>query len=740
MAEQHQHSSERSSSEYSQTLFTPSETFFTPSTVIRGLPQPSLHGEQDVSNSSQSGEIAPGQGHSVDGSGFIPNMFPASGNGPIDEPASQLEEGGYQNMWVATTEEQSEHYRDMWSNDTGAQFDPAYVPKYVNSTHQQDHLGDQERIRAHIADFEQSFGSVLQQHGSLPSTAAQELPDGFDPASYPWPSGFLAGGQLDQTPQTADLIYEPAVEIAPSNQYGPATTNLAYPMAGYPQDDYINQDTYLDKPTFEEALDPPHSPDPVGPPSQVLSERGRAFNKAPRVRSLRGRRHGPLDQRSRQNARSTREKGQCWNCTLKRDQCRFENDDDEICIDCKKMRGQSLLLKCVRVRLPDLIVFFVPASLAQQHDRERLRKFASDRIRRCLDDSRVTVYVTWGYFKPIKCNTVEIEPIGTSLLYQNQWRLNERGEYDLVQVPSPPLGMILMAVGEWRVRLNGYLEEMLQKSFHGFPKACFRGDDCCVAREFLIPIFEYQNAIEAGKAKSLVHQSLKLVVLTHIMTHSLSLVEDTKDNVRKQLKNPPREDFGHHTCPRWLNRQIKFLLSALHYALLKEVLHRIQDALRLSNNKPLWAALFASMVVLATITESQQVTVRCKEATDKQEGAIAQGDKTADEAIGRMDEQFLFLSNLFHQRFRTHLNKGFNPLIDIKCRTEELDGPSQLLAVKAADIVGDTTYRPFLIARQALEPPTTARYPQTARLLARFLLFFCPPKEQRPLQPAVPAI
>lgn len=119
-----------------------------------------------------------------------------------------------------------------------------------------------------------------------------------------------------------------------------------------------------------------------------------------------------------------------------------------------------------------------------------------------MRDSHIPVLVTWGYFRPIKLNTQEIVPRGTSLLYQNQWRLNQEGGYGLVQVPSPPLGMYRMAVEEWRIRLNKYLEEALEETFWGFPAACLREGDSRVERDFLIPIFEYHNQTEAKKVSS----------------------------------------------------------------------------------------------------------------------------------------------------------------------------------------------------------------------------------------------
>lgn len=173
------------------------------------------------------------------------------------------------------------------------------------------------------------------------------------------------------------------------------------------------------------------------------------------------------------------------------------------------------------------------------------------------------------------------------------------------------------------------------------------------------------------------------------MTHQLTLVESTKDNVYERLNNPPTERYGHHTSPRWLSRQIKFLLSTLHQEVMRNgVLYLVQDTLRRADRKPLWAALFASMIVLAMTTETQELTVRCKEKTDKGEGTIRLDDRAADDAINLMDERFQLMRNLFHQGYRTLSTKGFNPLQSPQDRAF-LDEASQSLAAKANMIVED---------------------------------------------------
>lgn len=127
----------------------------------------------------------------------------------------------------------------------------------------------------------------------------------------------------------------------------------------------------------------------------------------------------------------------------------------------------------------------IAASLLEQHHPDNLRKFASQHIRRWMDNSMV-VYVGWGHGELMQCEVHEIEPEGDHLLSQNQYRLNEEtGEYDTVRVPSPPIGMICMWIDDWRKKLDTYLNQTLERNFHNFPERCFRGRDMEVQKDLL---------------------------------------------------------------------------------------------------------------------------------------------------------------------------------------------------------------------------------------------------------------
>ena len=98
----------------------------------------------------------------------------------------------------------------------------------------------------------------------------------------------------------------------------------------------------------------------------------------------------------------------------------------------------------------------------------------------------MVVQLTCGIGKAISCFVQEIIPKGPSLLTQNQYRKNlDTNDYELVSVPSPPIGMRLIPVPEWQRSLEGYLDDLLQNGFHDFPDLCFQGTDCEVQRDLL---------------------------------------------------------------------------------------------------------------------------------------------------------------------------------------------------------------------------------------------------------------
>ncbi|KAL8783394.1 MAG: hypothetical protein Q9213_004653 [Squamulea squamosa] len=464
------------------------------------------------------------------------------------------------------------------------------------------------------------------------------------------------------------------------------------PVSSENFDEALDLESFSDTDTLVDlAIDYVHPPSILGP-IKSLSEmvEGSSYKAKmisdPETKIVEGGRYRPLISHGRPLATKTqRTQDACWPCFIKWDKCLFESDADKSCNGCKKRKRTAFLVQdCVKMRLPDLTSVFIPESLAKQQDPEKLFAFASTSVHRWLDN-HFAVLLTWGYYRPIKVDATEIEAVGTNLLVQDQYRLNlATNQYERIQVPSLPLGMQLMSVVRWRKELDRYLEELLERDFQRFPKVCFRGNHNVVQHHLLLSIFEYHESV-THMARDLVHQSLKLVVLTYIMTHTWSLAENTEGEVYRRLRNPPPGPVAHQTGARLLDTQIKFLLSTLHRDILEDVLNKMQDTVR-TNCQISWAPLLVSMVIMAMTVELLEANVRCKEEVAKQEGMLGAEDRTADEEITLMDEKFNLLKRSFHQRYKTLLPKAFNPLHKPQ-QHAGLDYASQSLAAKAGEII-----------------------------------------------------
>ena len=224
------------------------------------------------------------------------------------------------------------------------------------------------------------------------------------------------------------------------------------------------------------------------------------------------------------------------------------------------------------------------------------------------------------------------------------------------------------------------------------------------------------------------------------MTHSMTLVESSKEEVFDSLWNRPAHPFPMHTSPRWLNKQLKFLLSNLQVTLMEKVLLNLTQTLRVSEKTKIWALNFACILMLAMANESIQVTLRCKEATDKEEGVLDPDNLNATHESHMIDEKFDFLRDLYCRKYKTRdvrCKFSFDPVQNVVNRGE-LDAPSSQFAQSVGDILGryrklkvnsilrritDINLGDFLESRQKLGLPT-ATEPNSSRLVARFLLSF----------------
>ena len=153
-----------------------------------------------------------------------------------------------------------------------------------------------------------------------------------------------------------------------------------------------------------------------------------------------------------------------------------------------------------------------------------------------------------------------------------------------------------------------------------------------------------------------------------MMSHSFTLVEATKDEIWQQLCNPPDRPFGTRTSARYINKQLKYLLSTLFKEQLEGILVRIQQMLG-DSKKSTWTPAFAILSVLAIVVESLQLLVRCREYTNSLENLTTLGLDTT-KTLNGLEEQLRYLTRIFHAKYTGQGNKLWNPLYNTRTRND----------------------------------------------------------------------
>lgn len=254
---------------------------------------------------------------------------------------------------------------------------------------------------------------------------------------------------------------------------------------------------------------------------------------------------------------------------------------------------------------------------------------------------------------------------------------------------------------DWRKKFHAYLDREVEKNFAGFPERCFRGREFEVQKDIMYALYYYHVALKQkvgselgpewmrarastlSKSYETITICLKLLICTHIMTRTLTLVESTKQQVYDQLLRPPTEAFGVHTSSRVLNKELKYIIAPLHQELWMKFLDQVHNTLLVGHRDklPSWATVFGCLLTLAMTMESVQVNVRCKEATDKCDKVIPEDSNVAALDLERMEEKWEFLVSLFRRAY-----PRFRPIQREEHR-EKLDTPSQELAQRIQNTI-----------------------------------------------------
>ncbi|KAK3046092.1 hypothetical protein LTR09_012385 [Extremus antarcticus] len=336
----------------------------------------------------------------------------------------------------------------------------------------------------------------------------------------------------------------------------------------------------------------------------------------------------------------------------------------------------------------------------------------------------VEVHLTSGYGPPLKWKLHQFMPRTNDLLYSQN---PDTRQLQSVKKYSPPLGLMKLEASDDE-HLEAHLTELLQRQFLvDFGWACFEEESLVDPDHFQARLLDQMCSLFLGTQdmtiRDLLGDVIRMLVITYIMGHTLTITEDTLPMVLEHIKFRPGGIPQQHTSPRLANRQLKFYFAVMRMDIYRQIL-RWQEQTFQSNNKKenSWLPSFFSILGFAMVLEEIQRTIQIQADAKitKNKMSADQATKEAANACERIDQRFTLLVNLFQFKYRDKIwgeHGSFGPgtptFTDPAAR-EFLTNVRTLLVEKCGHL-------------QEREKVAFAKENQclyTSRLVARFLLPF----------------
>jgi hypothetical protein len=160
---------------------------------------------------------------------------------------------------------------------------------------------------------------------------------------------------------------------------------------------------------------------------------------------------------------------------------------------------------------------------------------------------------------------------------------------------------------------------------------------------------------------------LKMMIITYIMGHTLTICEETLPTVLNHVKFSRPGQQQKHTSPRLANRQLKFYFAVMRSSIYEKILKWQQQILHTSGKKDeSWLTSFCAMLGFAMVLEEVQRTLQIQADAKiaKDEMPHDQAETEARNACERIDDRFQLLVGLFQCKYRDRKwgdNGSFGP-------------------------------------------------------------------------------
>ncbi|KAF2740368.1 hypothetical protein EJ04DRAFT_197310 [Polyplosphaeria fusca] len=418
----------------------------------------------------------------------------------------------------------------------------------------------------------------------------------------------------------------------------------------------------------------------------------------------------------------------CWHCVLQRDKC-GPGDVCERCLKRSQRPNADCGLGCCRMKLVELVPSFLPTLYSQMHENGYLMQFADRHIAGWLGQE-ITVKMTCGQraMPRFDVKVYEFRPKDQALLVSIQYRTDRR-TFKRVEdrKHSPALGMQQINHSDEK-KYDKYVNDIVENHLDDFAKLCWLEDD----NDFQERLFRLMMQLKPQREdeKKLLKETFRLIVCTFIMSHTLTMAEETKFQHLEKMRSytNPHAYIPRFTSPRLTNRQLKYFFHRLQRSILSTVLNKLQQIFKSSKGCDKWLAAFVAVVGMAMAHEDQQKTMHVVMDTKATTENLDRRDMqhAADKTCEEIDDRMRFISHLFRWKY----NRRCNPLKDLEHDWEGEAGFGDANSVsfvrQVAQLVKENI--DFLTVRQTISINHANQTKYTSRLVGQFLLAFWLPQ------------
>ncbi|KAF7185484.1 Satratoxin biosynthesis SC3 cluster transcription factor SAT20 [Pseudocercospora fuligena] len=368
-----------------------------------------------------------------------------------------------------------------------------------------------------------------------------------------------------------------------------------------------------------------------------------------------------LTEPSRARSHQMRKIGACWRCAMQRDPC----DHGDPCSRCamRSQRGQNYYFGCERSKLPDFVIDFLPPSLCFDHTKAVLEDTVRTEVVGWHRENSIDVYLSCGYGPPLRWKLTEFTPKSQKLLWQLQYFQDPRtGRSMHRRKYAPPYGLVKLD-GVDDANFDDYLKDLLEPFHLNELGPSFYAEENEVDQDmFQCRVLDMMSRLYIGtgddKLKLLLRDILRMMVITWIMGHTLTITEDTLrpviNNVRHS-RTPNDYELQDFHSPRLANRQLKFFFGVLRNQIYEKLLKWLQQTLHTAGKKEqTWLQSFCVILGFAMVLEEIQRTLHCHADASivRNEATPEQAEVQAVNSCKTIDDRFKLLIGLFQCKYR----------------------------------------------------------------------------------------